>query len=233
MSEVVITYENLYELLRREKYRAELQKLEPTFFQDVLGYLKDKQAILGSQEKKDSIFASAEVDKTRTQMRNIQRILKELYEKREGKIVQLALFNSRSNIESADLNAMLEEEKELFKSIREALDGFREGVLFKLFNTELPEVSKPDSAPKQKDLKRNSENEGSSSEEQKDLKRNSENEGSSSEESDTRKVRFKCNIPEFVGSDLNTYGPFSENDTANLPQEVVSFLERNNQIEVV
>jgi hypothetical protein len=111
---------------------------------------------------------------------------------------------------------MLEEEKELFKSIREALDGFREGVLFKLFNTELPEVSKPDSAPKQKDLKRNS-----------------ENEGSSSEESDTRKVRFKCNIPEFVGSDLNTYGPFSENDTANLPQEVVSFLERNNQIEVV
>jgi DNA replication initiation complex subunit (GINS family) len=82
MSEVVITYENLYELLRREKYRAELQKLEPTFFQDVLGYLKDKQTILNSQEKRDSIFASAEGDKTRTQLRHLQRILTELSEKR-------------------------------------------------------------------------------------------------------------------------------------------------------
>ena len=34
---IVITYETIFELLRREKEREALQKLENTFLEDVLG----------------------------------------------------------------------------------------------------------------------------------------------------------------------------------------------------
>ena len=65
MSEITITYETLYELLRREKFRQELQQLTPTFYQDTVNYIKEKQVILDSQKNKDSIFAT-ESEKTRT-----------------------------------------------------------------------------------------------------------------------------------------------------------------------
>ena len=58
--EVIITYDTLYEILRREKYRPELQSLEPTFFKDVTKYIEEKKSILDSQQKKDSIFAKLE-----------------------------------------------------------------------------------------------------------------------------------------------------------------------------
>ena len=75
MPEVIITYENLYEILRREKYRTELQKIDESFYQDVVKYLQEKTAILASQSKKESIFASTEVEKTQTQLKNVLKIL--------------------------------------------------------------------------------------------------------------------------------------------------------------
>ena len=94
MKEVIITYENLYEILRREKYRTELQKLDETFYKDVVKYLQEKRAILESQAKKDNIFASTELEKTQTQLKNVLKIIRELYEKRENKIVQFSLFKN-------------------------------------------------------------------------------------------------------------------------------------------
>ena len=41
--EVNITYEVLFEILRREKDTADLQKLEPGFFNDFVEYLEDKK----------------------------------------------------------------------------------------------------------------------------------------------------------------------------------------------
>ena len=43
MGDVIITYETLYELLMREKSRAEIQKLDNDFFNDVIKYIKDKK----------------------------------------------------------------------------------------------------------------------------------------------------------------------------------------------
>jgi len=43
--EVNITYETLFELMRREKMREDLQEISPSFFDDVLEYLIEKQKI--------------------------------------------------------------------------------------------------------------------------------------------------------------------------------------------
>ena len=52
MVEVNITYETLFDLLRRERSRNELQELEETFYEDVKKYLEEKQNMLVDNGKK-------------------------------------------------------------------------------------------------------------------------------------------------------------------------------------
>lgn len=206
--EVIITFESLFELLRREKYRPELQKIEDTFYANAMQYLRDKQAILDSQETKDNIFAAGEVEKTRTQLRNTQRILRELYEKRESKIVQLALFNSRNKALVHNESAFLPEEESLFDSVREVLDQYREGVLHNIL------MANPTSVPFKKE---------------KPLKTTDE---INKEEPGLVKTKLLVTMPEFVGPDMNVYGPFEAEQVAELPKEVSDVLVANKQAEV-
>lgn len=204
MTEGIITYDALYELLRKEKYNAELQKLDKNFFQDVIRYLKDKQALLESQKTKSTIF-TLEVEKTQTQLNNVRKILKELYEKRENKIIQIALFASRLQ-ERQDSSAMLPEELNLYKSIAETLNSYRAGILYKLMAAIQPEVI----VEKPKDIK---------------------TEKRSSEEACL--VRFIHAVPQFIGEDMNKYGPFEEEDVAKLPAKVAKLLVTKNRAEEI
>ena len=115
MPDFIITYETLYELLRREKYKKELQELNKTFFNDTIKYLNEKQAMLDESQKKESVFATSEISKIKKQLQNVRNILKELYDRRENKILQEALFSSRSK-EKKDFSAMLPEEIKFYKS---------------------------------------------------------------------------------------------------------------------
>jgi|SRR3989344_1303288 len=142
MVDVLITYETLYELLRREKTRNEIQKLDDNFYNDVLNYVKDKKAILESQKSKDNIFSSQEVQKTKKQLNEINRILRDLYEKRESKVINLALASSRVGA-NGDYSNLLSVEKEFYKSIAEVMSLYRGGVLDSLLNGRSPEITKP------------------------------------------------------------------------------------------
>lgn len=139
MDEIVITYETLYELLRREKSRAELQVLDKEFFQRVTMYLKEKKQILESQKTKDSIFASSEIQKTKTQINNIKKILRELYERRESKIIQLALFSSRVD-EKQNILPMLPEEQQMYENLMSILNNYRKNILFNVLSSNNPEI---------------------------------------------------------------------------------------------
>ena len=191
MSDITITYETVYELLRKEKYETELQLLPQTFFNDVIEYIKEKQTILDSQRAQKSIF-SKEAEKTEKQIQNVKKILRELYEKRENKIVQLALFSSRTSI-SQEYQNMLLEEQEFFNLLLNLLNTYRTGILFNLINLKLPSISLP------KDIK-------------------TENKEKS------KLVRFLYPVPRFIGEDLNIYGPFNEEDIANLPSRAANVL---------
>ncbi len=199
MPDVIITYETLYELLRKEKIRTELQNLDPEFFKHVVTYLNDKEAILQSQSKKDNIFASSELEKTKTQLRNVQTILKEIYEKRESKIVQAAQFNARTN-SLQDTSAMLPEEETLYNELLNTLTSFRKSILFSLLSKKMPDIVK------QKDLK-------------------TEN------KTDSIQIKVIQDIQEFVGPDLEVYGPYKADETWELPEKIAQNLINNNQAE--
>ena len=90
---VEISYDTLFDLLKREKDRSELQKLETTFYDDLVSYLKQK--------------SSAQETLPARQQDNLKKILKELYERREKKIINMALDMSRTKSNLVDTSALL------------------------------------------------------------------------------------------------------------------------------
>lgn len=113
----IITYETIYELLRREKTRQELQKLDINIFQQVNQYLKEKSSLIESQKEKSPLFTT-EVEKTQHLLDNIKLMVKELYERRERKILDLALLASRAQkIPQNTKSNMLPNEIKLYESI--------------------------------------------------------------------------------------------------------------------
>lgn len=209
MGDVVITYETLYEISRREKNRPELQKLDITFFKDSLNYLSEKKRILDSQSKQESLFAQSEASKTKKQLENVHKILRDIYEKRERKLMEMAVFASRTDESTIDLSNMLPEEIELFKSFVKVLNHYRSNILINLLSFRAPQLPTNGFGI---NIAKN--------EEPKEINTSPEVQS----EHKYKKVKIINPLPSFIGTDLKVYGPYNENDTALLPEEVVELL---------
>ena len=207
--DVIITYETLYEILRREKARPDLQKLDETFFKDVLSYISEKKSILDSQLKKDSIFGTSEIDKTKKQIENINKILKELYEKREYKILQLALIGSRTGSDFNNMGLMLPEEKVIYEELYSNLVFGRNSILANLTNGKLPKMMEKSLELKPKDI------------------------NTASRGEDNKLIRIISPLPKFMGPNLEVYGPFDQENAVNLPSDIANLLIKNKKAEEI
>jgi len=211
----IITYEILYEILRKEKFEMELQKIEPNFFQSVIKYLEEKEAILESQKSKNSMF-STESEKTQKQLENIRKILKDIYEKRESKIVQNSLMSSRFK-DSKPAN-MLDEETKFYVEMKNILNKYRKGILDNLILKRLPSI------------------EEYKTEENIKVKESAEIPSGKKEEKDEKNIkmiRFLQSVPQFIGDDLILYGPFENEDVASLPRDIANLLIKKNKAEEI
>ena len=201
----LITYEALYDVLRNEKSNVEIQQLEKDFFDKVVRYLREKKDILESQRLKDSVFASDSVKKTKKQVENIQRILKEIYERRESKITQLAIACSRTKTRYENRSVFLHEEAQLFDAILAKLNEFRQGIIENLI---MGNEVKLENGPKSIKTPEQPSN-------------------------DNTKVKFAEGVPEFMGADLKQYGPFKKEEVKELPKKVADFLIKNKRAEEI
>ncbi|HLD02672.1 MAG TPA: hypothetical protein VJC07_03175 [Candidatus Nanoarchaeia archaeon] len=204
MASSIITYEALYDIYRKEKYAQELQQLPATFFIDVVRYIEEKTSILENQKNKDPTFAG-ESKKTEAQLNAVKKILEEIYERRENKILQLAMLSSRVSSKQ-DLGTLLKEELELYDKVFKLLDTHRNGILRNILSAKMPNL--PEEAPKP--LKT-------------DIAVPSQNTA----------IRFMQDVPRFVDADLITYGPFEKEDVANIPGKLAAILIRNNKAEEI
>lgn len=137
----IITYETIYGILRQEKYNSEIQILSKTFFKDIINYLKEKESLLKSQKEKGTF--PKEVEKNKKQIENIKKILKELYERRENKIIQLALLSSRSD-KKDDLSNLLPEEKQLFNEFKNTFIQYKNSILNQVLSKKIPDIKPKD-----------------------------------------------------------------------------------------
>ena len=202
-NDIIITFETLYDLLRREKTRQELQEFDKNFYKNTAKYVEEKQSILESQKQKESVFAEQEIKKTRNQIENTLKILRELYETRENKIIQLALINSRTKSNNSGKLNLLPEELEFYDSIINRLNQFRSNILHNVQNSKQPISDKP------KDIK------------------------TPEKPQNIKFIRFIEAVPKFVGKNLKTYGPFEKEDMASLPNDVSSILIKNKTAETI
>lgn len=114
----MITYNDLYEASRKERYSEQLQSLPKNFIQEVADYLKDKKEIAS---KEDDSFSDIIV-KTKKQLENAITIFKELMLRRKKKLLNLVLIAAETGISKQDFDNMLGFEKELFEEMMKCID---------------------------------------------------------------------------------------------------------------
>jgi len=114
----MITYNELYDSLRKERYSEQLQPIPKNFIKDVSAYLKDKKEIAN---KKDDDFSDT-ILKTKKQFENSISIFKELILHRKKKILELAFVAAETGISKRDFENMLLIEKECFDGIMKSLE---------------------------------------------------------------------------------------------------------------
>jgi len=140
--DVVITYETLYEMLRIEKNREDLQKLDTNFFNNVRVYMREKRTNFESTESQSLIFEPDDKERVRLELENTKKILKNLYDKRERKIMTISLNKAKSGVVLANTANMLPSEKLLFAAVNTTLGEFRKNILYKLACGDNPDISK-------------------------------------------------------------------------------------------
>lgn len=114
----MITYNDLYEALRKERYSDELQLLKKTFLNEVSEYFAEKKKF---SDKEDDMFSDV-VLKSKKRLENAMALYKELLLRRRKKVLNLAFVASETGISKKDFENLLDFEKELFEDIVKSLE---------------------------------------------------------------------------------------------------------------
>lgn len=222
--EINIAYETLFELLRREKTREEIQKIDDGFFDNVIVYLKEERELIKKLRIKQDLFASEELRKAEIKDENVRKIIRELYEKRERKIINLALDCSRTDASIIDTSHLLKEEKVFYECIVELFNRFRKGLLFNLLRGEKIDDSVCSIKVKEDDKFEEENNINL-------IEPGADSDGLIVE--NLIKLKFAAEIPKFVGQDMKEYGPYSAGQIEDIPTAIADIFLKSGNAEKV
>jgi len=104
--EEAITFEYIREAQRAEQRSQQLTNLPQDFFEKVKEYLHQKKEL--AKKNEDALL----------EVKNVERIIEDIYNRRESKIVSLAVLSVRTGLVPAN---MLPHEEELFDQLTKAL----------------------------------------------------------------------------------------------------------------
>lgn len=238
--DIHITYETLFDLLRKERSLNELQTLDTDFWVHVLDYIKEKEGET-NQSKPPS-----EVERIKLQISNVKRIIKEIYERRERKILNIALNVVRTDTSSfVDTQNMLPEEKALFKDTLTILKSYKKNILSNVFAGLKPDISNISSTKTQIYTSLESELVDEEPKSKPEIIKEVKIEEISKEEvleeekelvvdkNGKVSVKFLTTVPKFMGMNKDMFGPFNEGDSASLPEKIAKILLKKGKVECV
>ncbi len=114
----MLTYNDLYELLRKEKYSETLQQLPKNFLNEISMYLQDKR----QQSTAEGDFFQESVAKSKKQLENSISIFKELILRRKRKLLNLVFVAAETGIMKRDYEMMLSFERDIFEKLVKAFE---------------------------------------------------------------------------------------------------------------
>ncbi len=235
--ELHITYETLFDLLRKERSLDELQPLPKTFWKEVVEYINDRQEKLATS-------SSIEQEKVKIQLQNIKRIIQEIYRRREQKIVRFCLNITRSKTKQyVDKRNMLRSEEEFFDEFTQLLEKYQQGVLEQIFIGQTPIIAPEILEPRKTVEKQEEQPTQETKKQQVETKTEKQPEQETSETSSSKPaleakpgsiiIRFITNVPKFIGKNKEIFGPYSEGEIVQLPANIAQILLKKNKVEHV
>jgi len=115
----MLTYNDLYDYLRKEKYSEPLQPLSKNFVKGFSEYLNETKKGFSSH---DEMLLSEDILKEKKQFENALAIFKELMLRRKKKILNLVFIAAETGIMKRDFTDMLSFEQELFEKLVKAVN---------------------------------------------------------------------------------------------------------------
>ena len=114
----MITFSDIYEAMRKEKYSEQLQALPKKFLSEVAEYFRDKKEFLSKEE---DIFSDVAV-RDKKKLENALSSFRDLLRIRKKKILNLAFVASEVGISKKDFENLLSFEKDLFEEVAKSLE---------------------------------------------------------------------------------------------------------------
>jgi len=122
----MITYQEIYDNLRKEKYNEALQELPENFLKDLSTYLEEKKQVLA---KENSSLFSDTLKITRKQLDNAISLIKEIFSIRNKKVLNLSFAAAITGVSKRDTENLMNHEKALFESTVKQLEENQKKIL--------------------------------------------------------------------------------------------------------
>ena len=201
-----LSYRTLRKIQQAEKQYPQITQINKEFYQDVTTLLKELQHRLKNEKKPQKQMLLAE------ESQNIEKIIRNIYEQREKKIILAAIGKARGG--NPNIKSLVAEEKKLFDKLYQSLISVRKELLFSMNEENLYDTLS------ELDIKE-------------DLKQPPSQPSKNSEQSEVEKnlvvantnpiLRIKKDIPSFIGTDNNTY-TLNKGDIISLPSDMAKML---------
>lgn len=124
MTEETITFEFIRKIHLSEKNSTTLTKLPENFFLSSINYLNKKKKTISNDDRKSTL-----------ELRTIERLIEDIFNRRERKILNLAIISARTGLPPENLT---EEEKTFYNSLLDLIKSRRETSLKIFSSTDIP-----------------------------------------------------------------------------------------------
>jgi len=114
----MVTFKDIYEAMRKEKYSEQLQALPKKFLTEASKYFKEKKEFLA---KEDDAFSDMAI-KNKKKLENALSSFRDLLRTRKKKILSLAFVAAEVGISKKDFENLLGFEKDLFEEVVRSLE---------------------------------------------------------------------------------------------------------------
>lgn len=225
----VLTFSELRKIQKEEDKEEELTNLDDKFLLRVSNYFDKKKETEGVNSR---------------EYKNARRVLDKIISLREEKVIKEARLSVKTESRGKEVS-LLPEEQELFRKVKSDFERHRSRVDEKVEEESLTMSSEPSEEVKQdidtetdkekstEEKMPESESEETSEEPEEDSsgedtiskdKEESDSEDDEEVEEGYTLVKTTSDVPEFMGTDLEAYGPFDEGEKVEIPDDNAEIL---------
>jgi len=225
-----MNYNKLREIQRMVRSSVDIVELPVTFYNSVQEYLKTLEKRTRELNQTTSVFAEDARTQIVSELNNARKIVIDIFDRRERKIVLKALSSARTRSTQVPKNLLAFEEERYQTLLAHILEP-RQALLEPVLNGKTHESQQlsEQHTPQTRELEPPRE---PASLRKEDTQTRAQNPPEQSEQKGlkTLPLLISEDIPTpFVWEDGNTYGPFEKNTHAVLPFDLAMFLIQNNK----